>query len=494
MKTILTLLCLISFVSLSFSQANRAAKPVVTISPFEYNTRGDNYPSAVSQNGKQIYFTSESGSQQVVAFSDMKNSRWQSPDELESAVNSGKQNGSAALTPDGQFMVFASYKHDVSGMGRTDLYSARKVNGKWSDIQNLGSNINTEHFDSQPTLSSDGNTLYFVSDRPGVGGMDIYTSKRVNGNWQKAELVQGVNTANDEATPFICSDNTTLYFASNRPGTMGGFDIYTSRLKGGAFSKPENIGEPINSTSDEYAYIALPNSPVAYFSSDRTGGSGSLDIYKAEPNPEMPNAVVTMKGLVRDAKSNDPLGSNIIITDLKTRKKVADMKSDDITGEYFVTLTAGRSYSVTATKEGYVFYSERIDVPMEEKGHDVEKDIFLSPFANDAETRLLVFFETGKSELNEDSYADLDKAVELLNQNTDIKIRIEGHTDDVGDDNSNMTLSQRRAESVKTYMVKQGADSKRVTTQGYGETRPKLKGTTEEARAQNRRVEMKIVK
>ncbi|MBL7998078.1 MAG: PD40 domain-containing protein [Candidatus Kapabacteria bacterium] len=470
---------------------------MLSFPPFEYNSSGDDFAPAVSQNGRQMYFTEQDGSDYHISQTDMKNGRWQSPDELSSSVNGSPIVGTQSLTPDGQFMVFAATKHkNITGYGRTDLFSARKVNGKWTDVQNLGSTINSEAWDSQPSLTSDGSTLYFASDRSGgSGGMDIYMSKRnKDGTWAKATPVSQLNTSGDEASPSIAADNSTLYFASNRAGTVGGFDIYTTRLKNGSFTKPENIGEPINSTADEFYYIALPNSTTAYFASERSGGKGGYDIYKAMPNPEMPNPVVTMRGIVHDAVSNKELGASVIITDLKTRQKVAELHSDDETGEYFVTLTAGRSYSVTATRPDYVFYSERIDVPLEERGREVEKDIDLTPLSGEAATRLLVFFDTDKSLLKDESLADLDRAADLLSSNAAIKVRIEGHTDDVGDDGYNIKLSQSRAEAVKDYLVKQGIDAKRIATQGFGESRPKLKGTSDEIRAQNRRVEMKVIK
>jgi outer membrane protein OmpA-like peptidoglycan-associated protein len=468
----------------------------IEIKPFEYNSSGDDLAPSITRNGTMMTFTSEGGSGQKLYILDNSNGRWQSPDEMEDVINSGKNTGSATMTSDGQYMIFASYEHDIKGYGRTDLYSSKKVNGKWQDVQNLGSAINSSSWDSQPSLSTDGTTLYFTSDRPGgQGESDIYVAKRQkDGSWSKAELVQGINTANDDMSPSIAPDNSTLYFSSNRQGSVGGFDIYTSRGKNGNFSKPINIGEPINTVSDEYFYTALPNSTTAYFASNRDGGKGGLDIYTATPNPEPPSPVVTMKGVVHDALTNKNLGANVVITDMKTRQRVADLRSDDVSGEYFVTLTAGRSYLVTATRPDYVFYSERIDVPATEQGHEVDKDIDLTPVGDLGSTRLLVFFDSDKSVLKDESLADLDRAVEFLQSNSGVKVRIEGHTDDVGDDNYNMQLSNRRAESVRAYLVEQGIDKQRISSIGFGESKPKIRGTTDEIRGQNRRVEMKIVK
>lgn len=478
-------------------QVTLTPRAQVTVSPFEYNSTGDDFGATLTQNSRALYFTSDRGGSQTAFVTDNTNNVWQSPDELASAVNDGVHTGTVSLTPDGQTMVFASYKHNVGGVGRTDLYISRKVNGKWSEPQNLGPNVNSSAWDSQPSLTSDGTTLYFASDRDGgAGKADIYVSRWNGITWSRAEAVSALNTSADDMCPNIAPDNATLYIASDRPGTLGGYDIYTSRLKGGAFSKPINIGEPINSSSNEYFYMAYPNtntanSQIAYFSSDRAGGSGGIDIYKAVPNPEMPNPVVVMRGIVKDAVTGKELGSTITITDLKTRKQVGTLKSDDETGEYFVTLTAGRSYSITAQSPDHVFYSERVDVPESEKGREVEKDILLTPL-KDGSTRLLVFFDTDKADLKDESLPELDRVVDFLRSNDNVEVIIEGHTDDVGEDAYNMQLSKRRAESVKTYLSSAGIAAGRISSMGFGETRPKLKGNSEDIRAQNRRVEMKI--
>ncbi len=497
LKSLSLLLCafaVFAFVQRAVAQGQTTRADIV-ITPFQHNSSGDDFAPCVAQHGRIMIFTQESGKSQRLMITERSGDGWSSPSDMGSEVNSGMQVGSGSMTSDGQFIIFAGYRHDLPGFGRTDLYSARKVKGKWTDIQNLGSQVNSEAWDSQPSISPDGSTVYFVSDRDGgKGGSDIYVTRRKGNQWTRAELVQGINTSSDEMCPCIAADNSTMYFSSNRSGGTGGFDIYTTRMKGAAFSAPQNIGSPINSGWDEYYYTAITNTNTAYFASDRPGGSGGLDIYKAEPNPELPDAVLTLHGKVTDAVSNKPLGADLVITDLKTRQKVAVLRSDDQTGEYYATLNAGRSYSITATRPDYVFYSERVDVPATEKGHTVEKDIKLNPLANDADTRLLVFFDTDKSDLKDESLPELDRVSEFLASNKDIRVRIEGHTDDVGEDNYNMQLSQKRADAVRSYLVTQGVEAKRILTAGYGKTRPKVKGTNDDARALNRRVEMKVIK
>lgn len=461
--------------------------------PVNFNSTNDDFGTTFTRNGKTMFFTSErnSSSKQKIFSSSFNTDSWSSPDVLNSDINSGKQNGSVTLTPDGQYMIFAAFKHDVSGEGRTDLYSARKIRGDWDEIQNLGMVINSEYWDSQPCLTADGNTLYFVSDRPGgMGGTDIYTSTRTREGWTKPQnLGSSINSSSDEMSPFIGPDNTTFYYASNKSGGSGGFDIYISKLNNNSFSQPINAA-PVNSAGNEYFYSASANSDVAYFSSDRPGGKGNLDIYTIVPNPYKFDGVVNVEGVVYDNNTRKPIGASIIVTDIKTKKKVAELRSDDIDGSYYVILQAGRTYSITVSKKDYMFYSERYEVPKNEKGHTEKKDIYLSP----TDTRLLIFFDFNKFDLSDESFNDLDNLVGYLNEYPSVKISIEGHTDDVGEADYNKKLSLDRANSAKNYIVQNGIEKDRIKTAGYGEEKPLVNDKTDDARKQNRRVEVKVIK
>ncbi|MCX7930396.1 MAG: OmpA family protein [Chlorobi bacterium] len=470
----------------------RSLRPNVEIFPFEYNSSADDFCPAITHNGATLYFTSDRSGEQRIYVSRSRGGQLQSPDRIRT-LGDAAQVGCPTLTPDGQTMVFAAYKHESGSIGRTDLYVSRRADGYWSKGIGLGT-PNSSAWDSQVALSSDGRVLYFASDRPGgKGGTDLYRSRWLGDRWSEPESLTELNTEYDEITPSIAPDNKTLYFASNRPSGLGGYDIYVARLQGSRFSEPQNIGQPINSSNDDISYIALPNSTTAYFASDRSGGQGGYDIYRAVPNPEMPEPVVTMRGIVRNATTQVPVGANIIITDLKTKQKIASFRSDDETGEYYVTLTAGRTYAITATHPDYLFYSEQVEVPSTERGRDLEKNLDLAPIENQSATRLLVFFDFDKAELKEESLPELDLAAEFLKQHPAVRVRIEGHTDDVGSDEYNLQLSKRRADAVKNYLVSKGVEDKRIMTIGYGKSQPKVKDTTPEARAQNRRVEMKII-
>jgi outer membrane protein OmpA-like peptidoglycan-associated protein len=463
----------------------------VEVSPLSVNSRYDDFGATFANNGRLIFFTSEREADGTARQKIFTSSGWSSPQELPEAINAGKNNGSVALTPDGQYMIFAAFDRS-DNLGRTDLYSAERVRGEWTNVKNLGPNVNSTSWDSQPTLSSDGTTLYFASDRAGgQGGTDIYVSRREGGSWGKATNIGSViNSTFDEMTPTIAPDNTTFYFSSNRPA-LGGFDIYSSSFKNSNFSRPIAFDEPINSSADEYFYTALPNSTTAYFSSNRSGGSGALDLYTAVPNPVPPAPVRIVTGIVRDANTSGALGSTIYVTDLKTGKRVAELHSDDMSGEYFVTLTSGRRYSITSSKSGYLFYSEQFEVPEAGAGNEVKYDINLSPISQ-GRTRLLVFFDFDKSELKDESRSELERIAEFLQSNPAVKVEIGGHTDDQGAADYNDKLSADRANAVKKYLTDNGIPAARITTKGYGKRQPLIQGTDDEARAQNRRVEMVI--
>ncbi|HBB26076.1 MAG TPA: hypothetical protein DCZ59_07390 [Bacteroidetes bacterium] len=464
----------------------------VTIEPIPNNTRYDDFAPSITNHGKLIIYSSDrDGKGQRLMSMEQSNGMWSSSKLLNGDVNDAEHAGVGALTPDGQSMIFSATNHDVKGAGRTDLYIAQRRSGKWRDIGPLGSSVNSSSYDAQPSLSSDGRTLYFVSDRPGgQGATDIYTSVWDGTEWSIATPVAGLNTASGEMSPVIAPDGRTLYFASDRSGGAGGYDIYVATVQNGSVSNVRRLREPINSPADELFYTALPNSDRAMMS--RTTASGDYDNFMVTPNPFPGDAVTLVEGIVRDEASRDPLGAEITVTDLKSGKRVATLRSDDATGAYYVTLTAGRVYSITAVAEDHVFHSERYEVPSGAKGRTVKKDIDLSRIRGGS-GQLLVFFDTDKSELKSESMPELERVVALLRENSSVRMRFDGHTDDQGTDDYNDGLSQRRADAVRTYVISAGIEASRLTAKGYGKRRPMVRGNTDEDRQQNRRVEMKIM-
>ncbi len=463
----------------------------IEIKSLDINSSSDDFAPALVNNNRKMYITSDKkGKQQVYEVRRESNGELSIYGLCKGDLNNATQTGSVTLTPDGNYMIFAAYEHDAKGEGRTDLYSARKEKGKWVDVVNLGPLVNSEYWDSQPSLSADGQTLYFASDRPGGnGGSDIYMATKTREGWTRAKNAGStINTNADEMAPIIGQDNKTFTFASNRSNSLGGFDIYFSKVNNGNFSSPKNAGEPINSAADELFYVPIQNTNVAYFSSNRGGGEGGLDIYHAIPNPHESDPVIFVTGKVLDSESKDPINAQVTITDLKTNKKIATFNSDDENGDYYVALQPGRTYSVTASSPDHFFYSERFEIPTNAKGTELKKDIILSRNS----TRLLVAFDFNKSTLNDESIPDLENLLAYLQSNPNINTVLEGHTDDVGSDDFNNKLSKDRADAVKAWLVNNGVATKRIETKGYGKTKPLVKGTSDEARATNRRVEIKI--
>lgn len=485
----LTIIIALVLLTFSFSIAQN-----IKISPIDINTNGDDFSSGITLRANEMYFTSESSSGQNIYLAKMKNGKWVNEGKIDGDVNTGDQNGTATLTPDGQYMIFASYENDVNGLGRTDLYSARKINGEWSDIQNLGLAVNSKYWDSQPSITSDGKTLYFVSDRPSTnGGTNIFYSVRTREGWSQAKELSSVNTDNDEMSPFIAADNKTFTFSSNKSGGEGGFDIYFARLNAdfNAYNF-KNAGPAINTKYDEYFYVVAANTDTAFFSTNKPSTKDNFNIYTAVPNPHVSDNVVFVHGIVKDANTKDPLGSDITITDLTTGEVVANLHSDDITGIYNSVLTGGRNYSITAEKDGYLFYSENFNIPAKIMNQDITKDIELSPIVK-GKTRLLIFFDFDKTTIQNESKPELTRLVKFMNDNPNVKIELQGHTDDRGTDEYNDKLSLDRANAIKQKLEESGVQSSRVSTKGFGKSQPLIVDTTEEARAKNRRVELVIV-
>jgi outer membrane protein OmpA-like peptidoglycan-associated protein len=479
-------------------------RPEVEVTPLDINSNSDDFAPVVLRGGEMLIFTSArsgpfggEGTQRIWVASRAPNG-WSAPASTSVSLSRAEQSGAATLTPDGNFMIFSAYEWDseeptLAGSGRTDLYSAQRVRGEWTDIQNLGPIINSPDWDSQPTLSPDGRTLYFASDRPGgAGGTDIYVARRTASGWTApVNIGAPVNTPFDDMSPSISPDMGTLFFASNGHGGVGGFDLFAAKggnVMGQNWSSVENLGTPINSAGNEYFFASIPNSKNSLFSTDR---NGDQDIYTAFPNPFPPEALVTVGGHVVESGTNVPVAATITVTDLSSGEVVANYITDDRTGDYFVVLQRGRRYSITAEAPDHIFYSDEYSVPPTSQGKDYRKDIVLDRTTG-GNTRLLVFFDYNKSELKTESRPDLNRAIAFLRDNPSINVEIAGHTDSVGTPGYNQTLSQERAEAVRKYVVDGGISAGRLKAVGYGETQPIADNGTEEGMARNRRVEMRV--
>jgi outer membrane protein OmpA-like peptidoglycan-associated protein/Tol biopolymer transport system component len=421
-------------------------------------------------------------------------------------VNSMNNEGAPTLSANGQLLIFTicaefgDYGVGKKGYGSCDLFYSYRTGKEWSKPKNLRPPINTRNWETQPSFSSDGKTLYFVR---GVGrGMqrqqDIFTSElSEQGIWSKpVRLSNAINTKGTEESVFIHPDGITLYFASNGHAGMGGLDLYKSiKQPDGSWSKPVNLGYPINTFADENSLLVSAGGKIAYFASDREGGYGALDLYQFElPEDARPESVTYLKGKVYDKKTKELLSARFELIDLETGEIVVRSFSDEKTGEYLVCLPPNKDYALNVSHDGYLFHSENFTLKKSATSDPFKKDVPLNKIEVGTSVVLKnVFFETAKFDLKPKSKVELDKLIKFLTKNATLKIELGGHTDNVGNVKSNQILSENRAKAVYTYLLTNGITEDRLSTKGYGDTKPIADNDTKEGRAENRRTEFKII-
>lgn len=424
-------------------------------------------------------------------------------------VNTKQYNeGAGTLTPDGRFIIFTkcatedgSYGGELRGMGSCDLFISRRIGDRWTPPENLGSPVNSSNWETQPSMASDGRTLYFIRGRQaqdGIKSMDIFvTTLQEDGAWSKPEkLGATVNTDFQEESVQIHPDGRTLYFSSNGHPGFGGLDIFVSRKgEDGNWGQALNLGYPINTGADENSLLVSANGEIAYFASDRPGGLGDLDLYGFGLYKEArPLAVSYIRGKVTDRTNDQPVEAVVDLYDVATGKLATGAYSDPKTGEFLVCIPAGREYALNASAEGYLFFSQNYNVAAGTPKEPYTLNVQLSPLTAGSTIALRnIFFNTASYELLPTSNAELEKLGKLLKDNPTLKIELGGHTDNVGADAANMTLSDQRAQAVRDHLIAQGIDATRITAKGYGETKPTATNDTEEGRAQNRRTEVTVL-
>lgn len=411
-------------------------------------------------------------------------------------LNEEPSKGAINISQDGDWLIFAG-NFPRKGFGDFDLYIAYNTPKGWSDPINLGANINTGFWESSPCLSPDKNALYFSSNRPGgYGGKDLYVSYRgANGKWSVAvNMGPSINTKGDELAPFIHADNSTLYYTSSGLPGYGGTDIYLTRKDtSNTWGAPENLGYPINTIENEGSLFIAADAVTAYYASDRADTRGGLDLYKFQLRKDIrPARTLYVQGTVSDAATNKNIPCAVELIDNNTQKTITKLQTDE-TGFYFITLPVGKDYTFSVNRKGYLFYSDIFELSKKEADSIYIKNITLQPIAINA-TGILknILFELNSSQLQPVSLIELNKLLQLLTDNENIKVLISGHTDNTGTDARNMQLSLDRAKAVATYLTGKGIDAKRLTWKGFGASKPVTDNTTEEGRAVNRRTEFTI--
>ncbi len=472
------------------------------------NSPNHEYINSVRSDELQLYFTRRQFGEGAVGkgedfyFSNRTTASdaWGFARKLKPPINTLGDEGALFITPDGRFLLFAGC-HRPDGYGSCDIYAAKILGQKTSDPINLGPLINTNAWETQPSLSSDGRTLFFVSNRAGGNGQsDIWLSRlQDNGEWTNPKNPgDKINTKKSEMAPYIHPDGQTLYFSSDGHVGLGGMDLFVSRLdSSGNWTGPENLGYPVNTPSDEINIIVNAWGDKAYISSNQHDGLGGYDIFEFQIfGTAKPIASTFMKGVVRDEITKAPLEAYFSLIDLDTGREIVRSFSDSADGEFLVCIPTNHEYALNVSAEGYLFYSENFALNgLTSAIKPFFIDVELTPI-NKGGTMILrnIFFHTNSYQLKATSYAELNKLIGFLQYNHRLKVEIRGHTDNIGDVDYNMELSGKRARSVYDYLIENGIDARRLAYKGFGSSMPVSENDTEPGRAKNRRTEISILK
>ena len=471
------------------------------------NTTDDEYWPSITADGLTLMFTRQprmtgnkeafETAQEDFYISYNRDNMWQKAVNAGAPLNTNQNEGAQTLSSDGKFMFFTACNRP-GGMGSCDIYFSAFNDGKWTEPFNIGSPVNTKYWETQPSLSADGKLLFFSSNRPGgVGGKDLWLSKLDAQNlWSNpVNLGTTINTTGDEMSPFIHFDGKTLYFSSDGRVGMGGFDLFKTTMKSDStWTEPVNLGYPINTFNDETGLIIESNGKKAYYSSIRDKSMGkdifSFDLYQAA----RPNPVSYLKGKVFDKETGKLLKADYELINLSTNQ-ITIKSSTDQAGDFLVCLPSGCNYGINVNKAGYLFYSENFMLEGEHtEAAPFIKRVGLSPIKIGEKMLLTnVFYEIDSWELKKESALELNNLANLLSDNKDLLLEIGGHTDATGSADYNQVLSEKRALSVVNYLVKIGISPDRLKYKGYGNTQPISDNESVEGRKLNRRTEAKVI-
>ncbi len=381
------------------------------------------------------------------------------------------------------------------------MYISHQEAGDWSTPQNLGPNINSAGWQSQPSLSADGKTLYFVSERPGnYGKKDIWKSTlQEDGHWSKAvNLGPPINSAGYEISPFIHPNGQTLFFASDRVPSMGGFDIYCANFIDGQWTEPVNLGYPINNHKDQASLFVTADGQKAYYSGGKHAGNHYFNSYLYEF--DMPNDLVAMpksdfiKLKVLDINTQKPVSAQVEVYALSADSCQQKVTLDHSDGETIIVVNEGKEYVIYIQRDGYLFETIQVDYKQAGKAKiSPQGAILLKPIEID-QAKILqnIYFGFDDYNLEERSKIELSRLVAFLQANPKINIELEGHTDHVGTANYNLDLSIKRAKAIYDYLIAAGIAAERLTYKGYGISKPLVSNDTAVNRQLNRRVAFRI--
>jgi outer membrane protein OmpA-like peptidoglycan-associated protein len=492
--------------------------------------------------------------QQLMNFTSTKTS-------LKGHINSRYIEAKPLVSHDGNTLYFSRLFHPDNTGGKLDpqdIYTSKYINGEWTEAENFGFPLNDEYANGVCSISPDGNMLlvingyasdgtveagvslskrtsqgwskpqkldivgfenqskfqdFFLSAdqrviimaverKEGYGDQDLYVSLKIGENRYSRPINLGVNinTYKAEFAPFLSADNTTLYFASDGHGGYGESDIFkTKRLDESwkRWSKPQNLGPAVNTSSWEAYFSITASGDYAYFVSSEGSRKGQENIFKIpllqDVTPELPDELIAFQGRTFDALTNKPISANVVLKNVHKERPFRAV-SDDLTGNFLFYVPKAKQYEFTVKAPGYITFFENVNVEPFEQDEKIYRNIYLTPIASEQIFTLSnLLFERSKPVLLEDSYPALEKLARILHENPSMKIELAGHTDALGSFKAKQTLSFERVERVKDILVEYGIDKRRIVTIGYGGSKPIAPNDIEENRAKNRRVEIKVL-
>ncbi len=479
----------------------------------EISTAADEYLPVITPDNEMAYFTrstfleekftgginTERKRQERFSYAPNSGSNsFQAGTPMPTPFNMNNNEGGASLSADNRYMFFTICKNDGGDQLNCDLFYTVFQNGAWSEIKNAGPNINgKDTWESQPSLSSDGRTLYFASNRVGgLGGIDIWKStKDAKGNWGAPEnLGPRINTEGNEKSPFFHSDGQTLYFSSTGHLGYGGYDIYLSKLsKDTGWVKPRNIGYPINSERDDLGFFVSTDGKYGYFASDKLKGNGGWDVYSFELYKEArPERVLFVSGALRDENNQVISDAKVEIKNTRTRE-VTTVEVDSLTGKYVAVVAFNEDHILTVKQPGKAFTSQYFSAADSSLGKPMKMDLKVEEIKVGKPYKLNnIYFKTSSSLLNPETIIIIEELTKFLQENKTVSIAIHGHTDNAGNAADNLKLSADRAKMVFDLLVLNGIDASRLSYKGFGATRPIASNLTEKGKALNRRTEFMV--
>jgi outer membrane protein OmpA-like peptidoglycan-associated protein len=429
---------------------------------------------------------------------------------LPAPFNLGDSYGGLSVTANGREIYLTICKEDMEGYNNCDIYSSHyhryldeeedEYRYKWSELKPLGNNINRSNsWEAQPSISADGRQLYFATFRAQEQMMELFMSERDSeGKWGQALPVKELNTSGNEKAPFIHPDGKTFFYSSDNQLGAGGYDLYMARKKdNGGWTKPRNLGVPINTREDEHGLIVSTDGQWAFFASSRISGSKGLDIYKFElPYPVRPKKMTVIKGQINGLWYQDFKGAKVELKNLANNKYIqAQLDSSDGAFTAVVEAEEANDMVLTVKKEGFAFQSKLLTKEIIAGGNPIETELDLNKIEPGKTYRINdIKYQSNSAEIERSSKLVLQEFALYLKETPTLSINIFGHTDNVGKPKDNLELSDTRAKAVKNYLEELGVKAERLRAQGFGETKPLELNDTEIGRGNNRRTEFQIVK